>query len=391
MTFKTRVASLLKPIHKKEPCGTNVRYKKIFDDIKKMRTVDDETLPTGVWQEANTTQLDRKQIITLCTEVLCTQSKDLQIICWLAESLCYEAGLQGLLEGVLVLKGCAEKFWDALYPRIEEGDTEERLHILAWFSKTMADALLRIEITQPEDPGLLMVSFERYLQVKRVLQKTKTGKTGKDDADILAYAEEMRKSAKATYVSFYDGLEQHIQTLKDQLDALQAFLIGPLKDDAQGIFYDIHQRLDGVLEASLSLKKGARAHKIGARLKEKALSLVKRPTQNKSQPTKAQGHGDAVAIAHRDEALTQEPLNVLLDSETTGADPELVLNRDNAYDVLEKLTTFLVKEDAQSPLPLLLEAVCNLRKKSFTDIMKSFDSTQEATAFFDQINKLSKK
>ena len=388
MTFKTRVASLLKPIHKKDPCGTNVRYKKIFDDIKKMRTVDDETLPTGVWQEANTAQLDRKQIITLCTEVLCTQSKDLQVICWLAESLCYEAGLQGLLEGVLVLKGCAEKFWDALYPRIEEGDTEERLHILAWFSKTMADALLRIEITQPEDPGLLMVSFERYLQVKRVLQKTKTGK---DDADILAYAEEMRKSAKATYVSFYDGLEQHIQTLKDQLDALQAFLIGPLKDDAQGIFYDIHQRLDGVLEASLSLKKGARAHKIGARLKEKALSLVKRPTQDKGHPPKPQRPGDAVAMTHRDEALTPEPLNVLLDSETTGADPELVLNRDNAYEVLEKLTTFLAKEDPQSPLPLILQAVCGLRKKSFTDIMKSFGSTQEATAFFEQINKLSKK
>lgn len=64
----------------------------------------------------------------LAVEALSSQSKDIEIACWLTECLTRKQGLGGLADGVAVVVGLIERFWDAgLFPSAEEDDPEGRL------------------------------------------------------------------------------------------------------------------------------------------------------------------------------------------------------------------------------------------------------------------------
>ncbi len=64
----------------------------------------------------------------LAVEALSLHSKDIEIACWLTECLTRTQGLGGLAEGVGVVAGLIEQFWDAgLFPSAEEDDPEGRL------------------------------------------------------------------------------------------------------------------------------------------------------------------------------------------------------------------------------------------------------------------------
>ena len=383
--FKPKVSSILKPISKNAPCGTNIKYLQIFDDIKNLRTKDEDYLPKGVWEETQKNLVDHKKIVQQCFDVLQKQSKDLQVLCWLTEALCYTRGLKGLVDGLNILHACIQKFWPTLYPLMSENDSEERLHIFAWLQRTLSDALLEINITEPQDATLLLVTFGRYIQVKHIAQKTKLSK---DDEALRAYAEEVQKSVKSTFSSFYDGICNDAQCAKNLLDQIQNLLVKNIGDDAQGVFYTAHQKLESLIEDMETLRKTARQTPMGRRIKDKALSLVTRPSKNKTEKTLALQDLPSADGKRKTLAAPQHTQLIDLTAIETLATQ---LTRESAYEVLEQVSTFLNEDDAQSPLPTLLTAVCHLRKKSFSDIVKSFESPSDAMTFFDQASKLSKK
>ncbi|HUI53517.1 MAG TPA: type VI secretion system protein TssA [Bryobacteraceae bacterium] len=123
---------ILNPIAGDNPCGQNLRYAPIYDKIKEARREDDE-LAQGAWQ------LERKaadwgQVSKLCQEAIATQSKDLQLAVWLAEALLRQGGIRGFSEGLGLCRDLLEKFWDTLYPELDEGDAEQRAAPLEWLA-----------------------------------------------------------------------------------------------------------------------------------------------------------------------------------------------------------------------------------------------------------------
>ena len=58
--------------------------------------------------------------------VLARRSKDLQVAAWLTEALTRTYGFPGLRDGLRVLRGLHEAFWETLHPQIEDGDLEFR-------------------------------------------------------------------------------------------------------------------------------------------------------------------------------------------------------------------------------------------------------------------------
>src|SRR5690606_7222754 len=68
----------------------------------------------------------------LATEVLAKRSKDLQVAAWLTEALVRREGFSGLRQGLELLHGLMEKFWDHVYPEIDDGDLELRAAPLQW-------------------------------------------------------------------------------------------------------------------------------------------------------------------------------------------------------------------------------------------------------------------
>src|SRR5690242_12464015 len=115
---------ILSPIPGPNPAGENLRYAPAYDKIKDARREDDDA-PQGEWRRERKLA-DWPLTIKLTTEALSKKSKDLQLAAWLTEALIRRNGMAGLLEGLQVLQGMVETFWDGLYPELEDGDAEFR-------------------------------------------------------------------------------------------------------------------------------------------------------------------------------------------------------------------------------------------------------------------------
>jgi type VI secretion system protein ImpA len=110
---------LLTPIPGANPAGENLRYAPLYDKIKEARREDDDA-PQGEWRRERKLA-DWSLTVKLITEALSKKSKDLQLAAWLTEALVRRNGMSGLQEGLQVLHGMVETFWDSLYPEIEDG------------------------------------------------------------------------------------------------------------------------------------------------------------------------------------------------------------------------------------------------------------------------------
>lgn len=147
-SFRLDLEKLLTPFPGENPAGEPLRYEGTYDRIKKSRE-EEADLPQGVW-ERELKRANWKDVRDLCLEALEDRSKDLQVAVWLLEALLHLQGFQGLREGVKLLKGLCEKFWDHLYPEIEEDDFESRVSPIVWMNEKLYLKLKMIQITRPD-------------------------------------------------------------------------------------------------------------------------------------------------------------------------------------------------------------------------------------------------
>src|SRR5579871_4570385 len=115
---------LLIPIEGPNPSGANLRYDPVYDKIKEARR--EEAQPPPGMTEQDRKVADNLQVIKLTTELLTKKTKDLQVAAWFTEASLKHRGFAGLKDGLALCLGLVEKFWDTLYPEIEEGDAESR-------------------------------------------------------------------------------------------------------------------------------------------------------------------------------------------------------------------------------------------------------------------------
>lgn len=138
--------ALLQPISEESPSGEYLRYSGIYDEISEARRADDN-LDQGDWQ----TQLkvaDFRQVISLSTSALTSQTKDLQIGAWFSEALVKQFGFAGLRDSLKLLSGMQNIFWETLHPEIDEGDMEGRANAVSWMDTQTSLAVKGSAITR---------------------------------------------------------------------------------------------------------------------------------------------------------------------------------------------------------------------------------------------------
>ena len=135
---------ILDPIPGDNPSGPSLRYAPVYDKIKEARREDDDAAQ-GEWKRERKVA-DWSTVIKTSSEVIATKSKDLQLAAWLTEALLKTQGIAGLKEGLDLIKGLTENFWDTVYPEIEDGDLEMRAGPVEWvgnrLEKSVKDAPL---------------------------------------------------------------------------------------------------------------------------------------------------------------------------------------------------------------------------------------------------------
>lgn len=137
---------LVNPIPGPNPAGIDLRYDPLYDKIKEARHEDDDA-PQGDWQRARKTA-DFGLVTKLAGEALATRSKDLQLAAWLTEAQLRREGFAGLRAGLEFLRDLLVRYWDDLYPLLEDGDPELRAAPLSWVGLTLGPAIRSVALNR---------------------------------------------------------------------------------------------------------------------------------------------------------------------------------------------------------------------------------------------------
>ena len=244
--------NLLNPIPGDNPSGTDLRYDPIYEKIKEARR-EEEEIEQGAWQH-EVKKAEWSTVTKVATETLATKTKDLQIAAWLTEALLKTEGFGGLAQGLTLSKDLIEKFWDTVYPELEDGDAELRATPLEWIGSSLAMPVRMVPLNREghdwldytgsrkigyEDPS---ASSEKKAAREKLL---KEGKVAPEAFD---------KSFVETPKVFYSKGEKDLDASAATLEALDKLCrekfgdvapnFGDLKKALQEVRHTVHQLLD---------------------------------------------------------------------------------------------------------------------------------------------------
>ncbi len=220
------IERFLEPIPGDNPSGKNLRYI-LHDKIKEARRQEDSA-PAGLW-ERDAKAADFTQVIKASEDALLKSTKDLWIAAWLTEAWTYEFEVPGLTSGLLLLQELVERFWDTLYPEIEDDDLEIRVPPLDWVGSYFDPSKGSSPIMALRSASLTKTGFSWfvYQESRRVGYEAEVkgndSRTKARDAAIkegkLA-PEEFDKDFEGTPKQFYKDLERDCKAAAEAISSL---------------------------------------------------------------------------------------------------------------------------------------------------------------------------
>ena len=240
---------LLNPIEGLNPSGANLRYDPVYDKIKEARR--EEAQPPPGMTEQDRKVSDNAQVIRLTTELLTSKTKDLQLAAWLTEAMLKQKGFAGLKDGLALCCGLIEKFWDTLYPEIEDGDVESRGAPLGFIGVKLDIPLKLVPVVEKAKYGLLDYQQSKDVgyedQIKGDEAKKKRAaliKEGKLAPELFDKAfEETPKKFYAQAEKDLDGCLENLTRLKKDCDEKfgdEGPAFGPLQSALEATRHLIH-------------------------------------------------------------------------------------------------------------------------------------------------------
>ncbi|MGH9405560.1 MAG: type VI secretion system protein TssA [Terriglobia bacterium] len=320
--------NLLNPIPGDNPSGESLRYTPVskrdptffYDKIKEARREEEDVGEYN--QEGKRAEFD--VVIKLCVDAIASRSKDIQIAAWLAEALLKTERFPGFKEGLDLLRGMLENFWDSLYPELEDGDVELRAVPLDWIGQLGAAVRLS-PLTGVKSP-LTKSGFNwfEYKDSTRIPSeqdadssesKRKARETAVQENKVLP--EQFEEAFAATPKAFYRALAGDVDGLLEALQSLDEVCNekfgskGPSFSSLRTAFEEVNSAVRTLLKRKLELEPDPVAPSTEETAAESAAQRVAGAATS-SAPARAgfvslPSGMEAVAVefAGREEALAQ--------------------------------------------------------------------------------------
>ncbi len=203
---------LLQPIPGEKPSGEDLRYAGLHDEIREARRSDTDLSP-GEGKVANW-----EEVVRLAAEALATKTKDLQVGAWLAEALVNLHGFAGLRDCLKLSSGLQQRFWDHLYPEIDEGDMEARANSMSWFDRAVSAAARQVPLTGARSSDTF--SFIKWQQSSLPEEYSKIAQSDSQEAARIKErcdkaSEEWTRLYRATPRRFYEETTTLLQECRE--------------------------------------------------------------------------------------------------------------------------------------------------------------------------------
>ena len=319
-------ANLLDPIPGPSPCGENLYYSPLYEQIKEARRQEDD-IPQGEWRR-EVKKADYVQVIKLSTDALAKKSKDIQIAAWLTEAWLNQQGFTGLADGLDLMRGLVENYWECVYPELEDGDAEMRATPLEWIGSRLAEAVKHVKLTRS---GLDWFNYRTSRAVPyeddAAVNEVKAASREAAIAEGKMTPEEFDGAFNATPTEFCTGLQGEAGRTLESLDALGQICDAKFGDVAPN-FGPLRSSIEEVQQTLriLLAKRGAPAVEEAVAAEEPAWE---------SSSGEAPVERPAAAPARR--VTTAEPAD-----------------QDDAFQRIASVAQYLRKESPYSPVPYLL-------------------------------------
>jgi type VI secretion system protein ImpA len=232
---------LLAPIDGDEPSGESLRYAPVWDQIREARSSDDDTTAWSTEPKV----ANWPKVVSLTTDALATKSKDIQIAAWLGEALVRIHGFAGLRDGLKLVRLLVDRYWDTLFPEVEDGDLEARVLVLEWLDGALPLPVKQVPITR--SPAGSRFSYLHFEQSREFLIPESVGDLDFDEQRAVEAmkqqaqeegkitSEEWRNSKSATPVGVFEAAYYVLEECWSELEALDRTVDERFGRDAPGL------------------------------------------------------------------------------------------------------------------------------------------------------------
>lgn len=184
------------PVPGPDPAGESIRYEEEFTRLE------DEI---GKLQTAGPAAVDWPAVVDMADEILANRSKDLLVASWLTFALHRQDGLAGLADGLGVVRGIVETYWDDCFPPLKR--MRARVGAVEWIAERVGPALGDVTATA-DNADAIVTLFELVDELDRTVSEKADGAQAnlgellrplrnlKRDADFIR-EEAARKAAAA--------------------------------------------------------------------------------------------------------------------------------------------------------------------------------------------------
>lgn len=219
------IAAMLQPLGDAAPCGADLAGEGPYMEIKEARRED--VMPQGEWQrEAKTASFGR--VVDVASKALTSQTKDLRLVGFLTEGLVNEYGFAGLRDGARLLREMQEKFWECLYPVVEDGDLEARGKALEWANANLIAPLKSVVLTAGDGREYSWFQWNEG-KVTDNLERQDIDRYNAAIASGRLRGAEFEAAFLATPRIFYEGLWEDVDAASREVGALIQFVVDQYK------------------------------------------------------------------------------------------------------------------------------------------------------------------
>lgn len=328
---------LLLPISENEPVGVFLRYDETYDKIREAAREEDPSLPQGIWQR-DLKKADWHEVCRLCFDTLENRSKDLQIAAWMLEALLHLYEFEGVDRGLRLLIGLCERFWDIIYPEIDEDDPEIRISPFIWLNEKLPVKLKSRPVTMPPSGEtcvpITFLDYEKIRMTEKAPEKDKAkAKRDKETQELTD------RSIKTTPIAFHKKQLADIDSSLQRLSALERHLDEKCGRDAPG-FSQFREALESVRFLAEKF------------LREKPGGLEALPV--------------AEEIGTENFGYRQDGEEIF-ETHNSGMP---VRSREQAYRVLSETADWLASREPHSPVPLLIRRAVSWGNMDFPELLR---------------------
>lgn len=333
------IEGLLAPIDASSPCGNDPRLDSAptstYQALKDARLAAfdaERNIERGFAEESDAQSAEeaaRKGWELIAAEgpgLVAKAAKDLEVASWLTEALLRRHQLAGLRDGLQLLGGLVERYWEGVYPLPDEDGLETRLIPIVGLTGADAEgrlvtALRRVRLTDGGDAPFSYWQYERAAH---------GNPAGNATLDVIAAALDRSPDA------FVQSLAEEARDCIAAAERLEANLKVHCADEMPS-FSRVHESLSGIFDA----------------VKRRAPLAIAAPPPA-PEPAEPVDASEASAPAA---STAAQPHNGELD-------------REAAFRQLEELARFFRRTEPHSPTAYAIENLIRRGRMSFPDLVQ---------------------